>query len=141
MATTNCNELAGDANSPRSQRSMTDLGAKLRRSVATITLAAQASGDIINLPQRPKGSRYAGHQITASVSLGTATIALGTPGTAGKYRAAAVHTAVDSPTNVGIAARLADAALTADELQILTVGTAALPGAGTLIVELFYTID
>jgi hypothetical protein len=141
MANTNCIELAGDSNSPRSLRSMTDINAKLRRSVATITLAGQASGDTINLPARPKGSRYAGHQITASVSLGTATIALGIAGTPAKYRAAAVHTAVDTPTGVQIAARLADAALTADEPQLLTVGTAALPGAGTLVIETFFVVD
>jgi len=101
-----------------------------------------ANGDTIALGKRPKGSRYCGHRITAGVSLGTATLAIGVAGTAGKYRAAATHTAVDTPSDVAIAARLADDPLTADEDMIATIGTGALPTSDHyLVIETFYTYD
>lgn len=105
--------------------------------------AAVASGDTIDLGKRPKGSRYCGHRITSSVSLATSTLAIGIAGTAGKYRAAAVYTAVDTPTQVGIAARLADDPLADDEEMIATIGTAALPttAGAFLVIETFYTYD
>lgn len=115
----------------------------LRASIALDALPAVLSGDTIDIGTRPKGSRYCGHRITASVSLGASTVALGVAGTAGKYRAAAVHTAVDTPTDVAIAARLADDPLTEDEAMIATIAAANLPtDAGAfLVIETFYTYD
>lgn len=113
--------------------------ARLRRFRATITLASQASGDTIVLADIPAGFLFAGGELTASVSLGTATVAVGNSTTAGKYRAAAVFTATDTPTNFGVTAALAGSASTANERVILTVGTAALPASGTLVVDLFFS--
>lgn len=118
-----------------------DLDASLRRSIAIITAAAQADGDTIKLPTIPKGARGVHHRLTASATMGaTATIAIGIAGNTGKYRTAAVFTAVDTPTVVGKAANMGAAALAADEEQFITIAAAALPGAGTLVVETFYTL-
>lgn len=101
-----------------------------------------STGDTIALGKRPKGSRYCGHRVTGGVSLGTSTLAIGTASSAGKYRAAAVHTAVDTPTTVGIAAQLAADPLTDDEEMIATIGTANLPNSGHwLVIETLYTYD
>ena len=101
-----------------------------------------ASGDTIALGKRPKGSRYCGHRITSGVSLGAATVAIGVAGTPAKYRAAGTFTAVDTPTDVGIAARLADDPLIDDEELIATIAAAGLPTSDHyLVIETFYTYD
>lgn len=114
----------------------------IRASLALGTQSAN-SGDTIGIGRRPKGSRYGGHRITSSVSLATSTIAIGAVGSAAKYRAGAVFTAVDTPTEVAIAARLADDPLTDDEEMIVTVAVANLPTtAGAFVVfETYYTYD
>lgn len=118
---------------------------RLRSLRASLALGTQSanSGDTIGIGKRPKGSRYAGHRITSSVSLGTSTIAIGAVGSAAKYRAAAVFTAVDTPTTVAIAARLADDPLTDDEEMIVTVAAANLPttAGAFLVIETYYTYD
>lgn len=113
--------------------------ARVRRFRAPITLASQASGDTIVLADIPAGFLFAGGEITTDTSLGTATVAIGNSTTAGKYRAAAVFTATDTPTNFGTAATLAGSASTATERVILTVGTAALPASGKLVVDLYFS--
>lgn len=113
------------------------LRASLNMSETTV-----ASGDTISLGKRPKGSRYCGHRITSGVSLGSATVAIGVAGTPGKYRAAATFTAVDTPTDVAIAAQLAADPLTDDEDIIATIAAAALPTSNhELVIETFYTYD
>jgi hypothetical protein len=113
--------------------------ARVRRFRAVITLASQASGDTIVLADIPAGFLFAGGEITSSASLGTATVAVGNSTSAGKYRAAAVFTATDTPTNFGTAATLGGSASSAAERVILTVGTAALPSSGTLVVDLYFS--
>lgn len=98
----------------------------------TIALASQASGDTIELGDLPQGFLPLAVMLHSSVSLGSATAAIGISGSAGKYRAAATFTAADAPSLFGVAANIAK--LTAKERLILTVGTAALPASGTLIV-------
>lgn len=100
-----------------------------------ITLAAQADGDDIDLFKLPRGCIPLFGLLHASATLGTSTIAIGIAGSTGKYRAAAVHTAV-IPTLFGVAAGMGDA-LSAEELVKLYNTTAALPGSGTLEVSLF----
>ena len=53
-----------------------------------------------------------------------------------KRRAAGTFTATDTPTVFGNAAAQA-AKLAVDETVIITIGTANLPGVGTLIVDLY----
>lgn len=115
-------------------------GANSRRYRATITLASQASGDTITLAQIPAGAFFDSGSITSSVSLGTSTIAIGIAGTPAKYKAAAVFTAVDTPTDFGTAAAKGNQTkLAAPETVILTITTAALPASGTLVVDLYFS--
>lgn len=100
-----------------------------------ITLAAQASGDDIDLFKLPRGCIPMFGMFHASATLGASTIAVGIAGATGKYHAAATHTAV-IPTLFGVAAGMG-AVVTAEELVKLTIATAALPGAGTLEVAMY----
>lgn len=93
------------------------------------------TADTVLLGRIPAGMRFGRGRITSSVSLGTSTISVGNAANPAKYRAAAVHTAVDTPTSFGKASAMALAASGADEDVILTVATANLPnGAGNLLV-------
>lgn len=103
-------------------------------------LSSSANGTVITtadtvlLARIPAGMRFVGGRITSSVSLGTSTISIGNATDAAKYRAAAVHTAVDTPTQFGKASAMALAASGADEDVILTVATANLPNtAGAVL--------
>lgn len=140
MAQTYSNELAPTQLSPAQLASATQgVGARVHRYRASITLASQASGDTVVLADIPAGQCFAGGELVSSVSLGTATVAIGNSTTAGKYRAAAVFTATDTPTPFGTAASFAADPSTAQERVLLTVGTAALPASGTLVVDLYFS--
>lgn len=140
MAQTFSNELAPTQTSPAGVPSATQgYGARIHRYRASITLAAQASADTVVLANIPAGQCFVRGDVTSSVSLGTATVAVGNATTPAKYKAAAVFTAVDTPTPFGGAAAIAAQPSTAQEQVILTVGTAALPGAGTLVVDLYFS--
>lgn len=106
----------------------------------TVTYAAQANGDTIAVARLPKGAVFLHGVLTASVTAGTATIAIGTAAAAGKYRAAATFTAVNTPTLFGVNTGQ-HSALTVEEEVIITVGTAALPGSGTLQVAIYYAFN
>ena len=147
MATYLSTELAGSANQtsvpvgykPRA----TVYGARLKRMRATFTYATQTTSDILQFGNLPAGATFAFGLITTSVSMGTATLAIGISGTTGKYKAAgSAITATDTPTLFGIAtiAGAADPALTAEETLIGTIGTASLPASGTLVVDTFYSM-
>lgn len=132
-------EAAGLLSRPVVKPSAGAYGARRRRYRASITLAAQATTDNILLCILPAGSVYDIGFLTSSVTLGAAVIAIGTSkvhGTNGQLRAAGTFTAVDTPTPFGPAALLAGAALSADTPIYLTIATAALPGAGTLVVDI-----
>jgi len=140
MAQTYSTELAPTQTTPAGIPSaFSGYGARLDRYRASITLASQASGDTVALANVPAGAIFAYGVITAGVSLGTSTVAVGTATTAGKYRAAAVFTAVDTPTFFGAAAQVAQSPLSAQEQVILTVSTAALPASGQLVVDLYFS--
>jgi hypothetical protein len=141
------NQLRGDV-PPRAPGNEA-LGGRKRLYRATIALDAPitkpgttgtviANGDTISIARVPAGMRFVVGRITSSVSLGTSTVAVGIAGTADKYKAAAVFTAVDTPTAFGKAAAMANAALGADEEVIATVAVADLPNtAGAkLIIDL-----
>jgi hypothetical protein len=114
-------------------------GARRRRYRATITLATQTTSDNILLAILPAGSIYEVSSITSSVSLGTAVVAIGTSkvhASNGQLRAAAVFTAVDTPTNFGLASALSAGPLANDTPIYLTIATASLPASGTLVIDL-----
>lgn len=138
MAETYATEVAGQYAIPATKSSGAVQGGRMRRWRATVALAAQADGDTIVLANVPAGHVFAFGVLNSSVSLGTSTIAIGTDTTAGKYRASAVHTAT-TPTMFGLFSAADDDPLTADEEVILTNTTAALPGSGTLVVDLYFS--
>lgn len=138
MADFQSNEIPA-ATKPVTKRAGNAVNGEVRRTVSSFTLAAQAIGDRLMLPAVPKGARGVRFRIQSSVALGgVATLALGIAGNVGKYRAAAIKNdtnAEDVSSAVNTAAVLA-----AEEKPFLTVGAAALPGAGTLTVETTYTV-
>lgn len=146
MATYLSTEIGGTANQtaiPVGYRPRAGVvGGRVKRFRASYTLASQATTDLLQLFNLPAGATLAYAIITSSVSLGSSTIALGTAATAGKYRAAATFTAVDTPTLVGTAATVgaADPALTAEETVIATIGAAALPASGTLVIDFYVSM-
>lgn len=113
--------------------------ARLRRFRATITLGGQGSGDDVVLFRVPAGSVFAYGVLNTSTSLGTSTVAIGVAGTTNKYRNAAIFTAANSPTLFGKTAEVSGAALAADTDVLLTIGAAALPGSGTLVVDMYFS--
>lgn len=115
-----------------------ELNAKVRRFKATIELAAQASGDTVTLFKVPKGYSFLTGILNASASLGTSTVKIGTAEDDDKYRASATHTAT-APTLFGAQAGFVEGGNTEEEEILLTVGTAALPGSGTLVVDMLFS--
>ena len=139
MARTYANEVAGLGASPVTKPDGGIHGGRLRRFRASFTMAAQASGDDIVLARIPAGYRFAFGIINASATMGaSATVAIGIAGATGKYRAAAVFTAA-APTLFGVSTATDDDALTAEENVLLTIAVAALPGAGTAVVDLYFS--
>lgn len=117
-----------------------DIHGRVRVFNEKVVLASQPTTDIIEVARLPKGARVLYGLLDSTVSLGSATLAVGIAGTPAKYRAAAAFTAVDTPTLFGPAVAAGEA-LTAEEVVILTIATAALPATGTLRVMIFYTLD
>jgi len=138
MAQTYATEVAGLGTTPTTKSNGAVQGGRIRRFRATVTMAAQASGDTIVLANVPAGYAFAYGVVNASATLGSATLAVGIDGTAGKYRTAATFTAA-APTLFGNSTAVDDDPLSASEEVIATVGTAALPGSGTLIVDLYFS--
>lgn len=139
MATWYSAELTGIDSLPAVKpNSVNGYNATRKRYRATIALAAQASADIIHIARVPAGSMFEFGLLNTSVSLGTATIAIGVTGSTGKYLAAQTFTTANTPTI--FAAPVADETMspyTAEEQIFITVGTASLPASGTLCVDLF----
>ena len=115
-------------------------GGRVQRVRATINLASQTTSDTLLFGVLPAGATLAYGVLTSSVTLGTSTLAIGVSGSTGKYRAAAVFTATDTPTMFGVTSQVALAApLAADDVVIGTIATANLPASGTLVVDLYYS--
>lgn len=138
MANTYSTEAQLLQNSPRQMPNGSYAGGRVRRFRNTIALASQADGDTVTLQPIPAGHVFCFGMLLGSVSLGSSTIAIGVSGTAGKYRAAATHTATVA-TLFGISSAADDDFLTATETPILTNTTAALPASGTLVVDLYFS--
>lgn len=111
-------------------------GGTLRRFRADVQLAAQASGDVGNLVTLPRGYSFAFGVLNSDTSLATATISIGVAASTAKFRAAAAFTAIDTPTLFGKQAPTEEAEGDAQDIT-LTVGTAALPAAGNLTVDIY----
>lgn len=138
MANTNSDVAALLTATPRQQPNGNSYGGRLRRYRHIVTLASQAGGDTVTLGEIPAGSVFAFGVLTASATLGSATIAIGTAASPGKYRAAATHTAT-TPTFFGASTAVDDDPLSANETLLLTNTTAALPSSGTLVVDMYFS--
>lgn len=120
--------------------------AKLRMISAFIDLAALAvtTNDWVLLGKLPAGAHFVGGIITASATMGaSATLAIGTNpvhASNGQYRAAAVFTAVETPTLFGLTAAQAAAGAATPTDVFLTVGTANLPSSGRLNIIIIYSV-
>lgn len=143
MANTFANEIDGYYNSSTPQLiASAKHGGKIRNFRATISLASQASGDTVTLAIVPGGLCFVKGWLTATASLGSSTIALGTADSPGKYRAAATFTAVNTPTPFGLAATKADSEpLRLPETILMTIGAASLPSSGSLVIDLEFSGD
>lgn len=115
---------------------------------ATINLATVNGGaavtttDDIAIADVPAGYKFLYGIISSSVTLGSTTVAIGTGPVRGAYRAAAVFTAVDTPTLFGVAITGgASATLTATTRIFLTPAAANMPTSGTVNVQLFFALD
>lgn len=139
MTTYYVNELTGFTSLPVVKPSAAvGVGGRLRRYSGSITLNGQLTTDTIVVGQIPSGADFAYGVITSSVSLGTSTAAIGVTGTTGLYRAAAVFTAVDTPTTFGNTAAVKAVPLATEQTVFITIGVAALPVGGTLVVDLYF---
>lgn len=140
MATLYSAEMTGvDSNPMTKPAAPNGYFAREKRFRATIPLASQATTDTVVLADIPAGMVFAGGYLTTDTSLGTATIAVGISGTTAKYKAAATFTATDTPTAFGMASAISMSPLAASERIILTIGTAALPSSGTLVIDLYFS--
>lgn len=140
MANIKSIELAAVAGTaPQQQPDSAIVSGKVRRLRASYALAAQAIGDTLEIGDLPEGASVVAGAITSSVSLATSTLEVGVAGTTGKYRTAATHATADQPVLFGNAAAKDDPALAAGETLIATVGVAALPAAGILVIDILYT--
>lgn len=138
MAQTYSTELAPTQQSPAQRPSaLAGYDARVHAFRASITLASQASGDTIVLANVPAGYIFNGGEIVTDTSLGTATVSIGTSGSAASMKAAAVFTSTDTPTMFGKASAIAETAPAARQV-ILTVGTASLPASGQLVITLYF---
>jgi len=144
MAIWYSNELAGIDNQPSVKPNAgAGYNSALKRFRATIPMSNPAiqSTDVVNLFRLPAGSIFAFGLINASATMGaSATLAIGVAGTTGKYRAAAVFTTADTPTLIGLNANAAMTPYAAEEAVILTIAAAALPTAGTLVIDFFVCV-
>lgn len=139
MAVLYSNDSAGLGTVPTSNVNGGVIGGRVRRYRAAITLASQTTSDTIVIGRVPAGSVFAYGVINTDTSLGSSTVAIGITGTTGKYRAAAVFTATNTPTMFGPAATVDDAPLTADEEVFITIAAANFPAAGSLVVDLYFS--
>jgi hypothetical protein len=110
---------------------------RVRAYTSVVTLAGQASGDTIVIARVPASSAFLYGVLNTDTSTDTATLAIGVAGTPAKYKVAAAHTETNAPAIFGLNAAAA-VPLERDEEVIITVGTAALPASGRLVVTLFF---
>lgn len=119
------------------------IGAKVRSIRATKQVLADQIADRVYLGRLPAGATVKEILIVTDTSLGSATIAIGTTASSGKYVAARTFTTpLDTPTCIGPkVSAWDDAPLAADEDIWVTFAAAAGPGAAIVGFEIRYTIS
>lgn len=140
MATTYALEVQPQVATPPGKSPGSVQGGRMRRWRATINLAAQASGDDIVLANPPAGHQFAFGVMNQSVGLGgTATVAIGVAGNTGKYRTAAIANTAGISMFGNTAAAAMDPLGATGETVLATIAAAALPGAGTVVIDLYFS--
>lgn len=141
MATTYAPEVAQLDTVPSGKSNGGVQGGRVRRFRATIPYAGQAAGDDIVLANVPPGYTFMYGVMTASATAGaSATIAVGVAGATGKFRTAAIYTAVNTPAVFGNAAAVAEAPPAASQTVLATIAVAALPtSANYAVVDLYFS--
>lgn len=139
MPNTFAPEVAGLGTLPTGKSNGGVQGGRLRRFRATVPFASQAASDTITLAQVPAGYTFAYGMVNATATFGaSATVAIGTAASSGKYRTAATHTAT-VPTLFGNSTAADDVPLAAEETVIMTVAVASLPASGSAVVDLYFS--
>lgn len=122
---------------PRDLPIAAQITGKVRVMRERFTLAAEVAGSYAIGALLPKGAVVLYGMLNTDTSLGSSTVAIGIAGATGKYRAAAVFTATNTPTPFGVVAGVG-VPLAADEQLLLTIAAATFPGSGNLEIEIFY---
>jgi hypothetical protein len=138
MATLYAAETAVLGTTPPGKLEGKNQGADVVCYASTITLATQTTSDTIVLAQVPENMRFAYGVLNSTVTLGSSTVAIGIAGATGKYRAAAVFTAVQTPTLFGVVAAMNGATAAGGETIFITIAAANFPASGTLDVQLYF---
>jgi hypothetical protein len=116
------------------------INGRLKRYRATITLAAQVPGDQFFLFTLPPGASFTQGSLVFSSSLGSSTLGIGPLTAPTKYPGqSAGLTAAETPALFSSAAAEAGE-LTAEEPVYATLGGAALPGSGTLVIDVLVSL-
>jgi hypothetical protein len=139
MATYYSQENGGLALTPVVKPAATlGVNANVRRFRGALLLAGQVITDNWQITTMSAGCLFCYGVMTSTVTLGTSTLAVGVSGAAGKYAAAAVFTTPNVPTLFGNALAVGQQTpFAADEVVLGTVAAASLPGAGTLVVDMY----
>ena len=125
------------ADVPRTYPPVAFAGGKLRVLIEVFTFNGEAAGAYAIGAPLPAGAVPVLGFLVTSASTGTATLAIGNKDSTNRYRTGAVLSQVDTPVLFGAGLVVGSATLLAEQL-VLTVGTAALPAAGRLVVMLLY---
>jgi hypothetical protein len=148
MATYLSNELAGTTDGLTTVNTVvgfkqrgTVSGGRVKRYRASITLKGQLSGDLIQLCTLPVGTTFMLGVITGSVSLGSSTLGIGSLSAPTKYRGQSGGlTGVETPNLFNASAVAAADPSVAEEIVYATIGGAALPGNGTLVIDILVSL-
>ena len=111
-------------------------GGKLRAIVEVVTCAGDAIGSFNVGAPIPAGAMPLFGCVMTSVALGSATLSIGVQGALGRYRGSAAL-APDAPAFFAAPASAATP-LAAPEQLVMTVGAAALPQSGRIVVVMVY---
>ena len=113
---------------------------RVKRFRATITLSSQVVGDLFQLFTLPPGASFLLGTIVNSVSLGSATLGIGAPGAATKYRGQSSGLNLVETPSFFSASGAAASELVAEEPVFATLAGANLPATGTLVIDMLVSL-
>ena len=125
------------ADVPRTYPPVAFAGGKLRVLIEVFNFAGEATGSHPIGAPLPAGAVPVLGFLVTSASTGSSTLAIGNRDNASRYRAGTILSQIDTPVLFGQGLVLGSATAAAEQLM-LTVGSAALPAAGRLVIMLLY---